>query len=707
MTSLLSPERWDRVIAIFERATELPVDTRAAFLDAECAGDASLRQEVETLLAADADALSDDEIGQALADAATGLSDAAPPVERIGAYRLLSEIGSGGMGSVYRAVRDDDFHQEVAIKIVRGLLGADGLRRFRVERQILASLEHPNIARLLDGGTTGEGLPYLVMELVDGVPLDVYCDTHQLGVRARLELFCTVCDAVSAAHRSLVVHRDLKPSNILVTAVGVPKLLDFGIAKLLTDDDAEMALQTTPSMRVLTPEYASPEQIRHEVITTSSDVYSLGALLYELLSGTRPHVFETRRADEIARIISTRDPRPPSYAATVRSRGRELAGDLDTIVLTALHKEPAQRYSSVHHLAEDLRRYLEGRPVLARPSTLGYRAARFVRRHRAAVATAAVVTILVVGFTIALAQFAARAARERNSAESIATMLVQMFSGSDPRTVRGDTITARELLDQGVERIRRDLRDRPDLQARLLDSVGAIYAGLGLTERAQGVFQQSVTLHESAGAMDSQPAARTMWRLAETLRDKGQLAAAEQIARSAYEMTKRLVGPSNPQVAETLNTLGTIVYARGRREEAESMFLEATQIFRETLGPEHVMVSTGLTNTAKSRRDRGDVVEAERMAREALAIRRRVFGQATAEALSLIASIRIKDGDLDQAEALLREAVAARRASSGNRPHPGLVQGLTELADLLDQRGQGAEAARLREEAAGLTRQLE
>ncbi|TAK93742.1 serine/threonine protein kinase, partial [Patescibacteria group bacterium] len=306
------------------------------------------------------------------------------PLERIGPYRLVSEIGHGGMGTVYLAERDGDFHQRVAIKVVRGLLGADGLRRFRVERQILASLQHPGIAGLLDGGTTPEGMPYLVMEHIEGVRIDDYCDARHLTLAQRVTLFCRVCDAVSAAHRSLVVHRDLKPSNILITADGTPKLLDFGIAKLLTDDDADPLLVTSPSVRALTPEYASPEQIRGLPITTATDVYSLGVLLFELLTGERPHRLGTRTAAELERVICGQEARRPS-AFVEKRLARELEGDLDTIALAALRKESSRRYQSVEQLADDLRRYLDGRPVLARPSTWSYRARRFVQRHRAAV----------------------------------------------------------------------------------------------------------------------------------------------------------------------------------------------------------------------------------------------------------------------------------------------------------------------------------
>lgn len=705
MTEVLPPDRWARVMELFEAASAQPPEHRSAFLDVSCGGDAELRREVASLLVWDTpnNPALDRGVEQALAEAASLVVPQALPIERIGPYRLLSEIGSGGMGTVYLAERDGDFSQRVAIKVVRGLLDAEGLRRFKVERQILASLEHPSIARLLDGGTTPEGLPYLVMELVDGEPIDRYCDTHALAVAQRVALFGRVCDAVSYAHRRLVVHRDLKPSNILVTADGTPKLLDFGIAKLLDDERAEAALVTTPSMRVLTPEYASPEQIRGETITTAADVYSLGVLLFELLTGRRPHVFDSRRPDAIGDAVLAQDaPRPSTVVAPGLGRRRELAGDLDTIVLAALQKEPARRYASVDALAEDLRRYLASEPINARPATWRYRAGRYVRRHRAGAAAAALFVVTVIAFGAALAFSAASANRERRNAERVTSMLIQMFSGSDPRTVRGNSVTARELLDQGAERIRRDLRDEPDMQARLLDALGSVYAGLGLTDSAQTVFRDSMAARQSGGLADSQPAARTMWRLADTLRSRGDFTAAEPLARAAYEMTTRIVGPVNPQTGETLNTLAMVRLGQGATADAEGMFLQATQIFRDTLGPEHPMVALGLQNTARSRLARGDRAGAERLLREALVIQRRIFGVVTAESLAMLARIATADGRLDEAEALLRESLAAARMAFGKAAQPGLQSAILALADALEARGKTAEADVLFREAVAL-----
>ena len=594
---------------------------------------------------------------------------------RIGPYRLLRELGRGGMGTVHLAERDDDFTQQVAIKTVRAFAGAGAGRRFAEERRILATLQHPGIARLIDAGTTAEGLPYLAIELVDGVPIDRYCQARALPIRQRVELFIRVCEAVSYAHRRLVLHRDLKPSNILVTSDGSPKLLDFGIATLADEGDA-------PEPSHLTPEYASPEQRtggtgQNGAMTTATDVYSLGVVLYELLTGRRT-------VDRAA------------------SSAADLRGDLNTVVDKALRHEPGARYASVDHLTEDLRRYLDRRPIAARPATWTYVARRFVSRHRAAVAASLLFAVTVAGFILALGWSSARARHERDAAERVTSMLVEIFSGSDPRTPRGEALTVRALLDRGAESVRRDLGDQPDVQARLLDAVESIYIGLGLPTRDR-VAHDAPAGWSGAGVADSPPAARALGRLAGSLHSRGQLAAAESIARRALDMNRRIFGSRNPQAGDALNTLAQIVYARGRRDEAERLFREVTETFRDALGPKHPMVATGLQNMAMVRRDRGDLADAERLLREAVAIRRWILGQTALDNETLLADIVARQGRLDDAEALLRDAVAVMRRSG----HPRLDVPLGRLAALLRARGRAAEADAVAEEARAAAAQIE
>jgi eukaryotic-like serine/threonine-protein kinase len=407
----VTPERWKKVAAIFEQALELPTTGRAAFLKKNCNRDGELRREVESLLESHASAgsfidepglfFSEDELKDDVAAVAPG--------HLIGAYRVIREIGRGGMGTVYLAERaDQQYEKQVAIKLIKRGMDTDSvLRHFRKERQILAGFDHPNIARLFDGGTTEDGLPYFVMEYVEGLPIDEYCDAHRLGVAERLKLFREVCAAVSYAHRRLVIHRDIKRSNILVTSEGVPKLLDFGIAKILQTDNAAESMLTLTGMRPMTPEYASPEQVRGDPVTAASDVYSLGVVLYELLTGSSPYRLTSHSPREVERAITEQEPTPPSTATPENNRKsvraglafanrKSLRGDIDNIVLMALRKEPGRRYQSVDQFADDIRRYLEARPVLARKDTLVYRAGKFIRRNPVLVGAASVCALLAL-----------------------------------------------------------------------------------------------------------------------------------------------------------------------------------------------------------------------------------------------------------------------------------------------------------------------
>lgn len=404
----MTPTRWQQVKAVLQSALERPAAARGAFLNQACDGDATLRAEVESLLAAS------DEAGEFLNQPA--LEQDLPPGTRLGPWRLAEPLGRGGMGAVYRAVRDDDqYQQEGAIKLVkRGMDTDEVLARFRYERQILAFLNHPNIARILDGGAAPDGRPYLVMELVEGVPITDYCTSHALTVEERIALFRSVCAAVEYAHRNLIVHRDLKPGNILITPSGEPKLLDFGIAKILLPSLPQLRGTTGFGERLLTPDYASPEQVRGQPVSTSTDVYSLGAVLYELLTGKPPHHFEALTPAAIERAVCETEPSRPSAAAPARAA--RLRGDLDTIVLKALNKDAERRYSSVEQFSEDLRRYLEGLPVLARPDTITYRARKFVTRHRAGVAFAALLAFVLAGGAVATAWQARVARWERDRA---------------------------------------------------------------------------------------------------------------------------------------------------------------------------------------------------------------------------------------------------------------------------------------------------
>ena len=512
---------------------------------------------------------------------------------RIGSYRLVKELGRGGMGTVYLAVRSDDsFQKRVALKVLKRGMDTDAIvRRFRNERQILASLDHPYISGLLDGGTTPDGLPYFAMEFVEGQPIDEYCETRRLDTTARLEMFTKICAAVQYAHQNLIIHRDIKPANVLVTADGTPKLLDFGIAKLLNPDlGGQTYAPTAEGPLLMTPEYASPEQVRGEVVTTATDVYSLGVLLYELLTGRRPYQLTSRTPAEIARVVCHSVPERPSTAVT-RTAGvpvqtapqdgpdpqrlrRRLAGDLDTIVLKALSKEPARRYASVDQFSEDIRRHLSGLPVMARKDTFGYRAAKFVGRNRTGVAAAALVLAALVAGIVGTSWQARNARRERARAEQrfedvrqlANTALLEVHDAI--RDLPGSTPARRLLVSKGLEyldRLARDAGDRPDLQRELASAylkVGDVQgrplnANLGDSAGALASYRKAVGIYESLGAATSTDSslrrelALASQRLSEILSATGDTKEALVQARRSLELLQQSTraGASEKSVA--------------------------------------------------------------------------------------------------------------------------------------------------------------
>ena len=563
----MNPERWQRIEEIFRTVVDRPAVDRDNYLTRACDGDEELRLEVLSLLALDT---AEDFIKDPIANAARSFT-ARPKDDltgsRIGPYRVERLIGRGGMGDVYEAERDDQqFRQQVAIKIIKRGMDTEFVReRFLRERQILASLDHPHIARLLDGGATEDGRPYFVMEFVDGEPITNYCRRRDLPIEEKLKLFLDVCSAVQHAHQKLVVHRDLKPSNILVTAEGTPKLLDFGIAKLLTPDPGEAVTRTETSMRMMTPDYASPEQVRGAVITTVTDVYSLGVALYELLTGRRPYQFETYSPLEIERAICDTEAPPPSEAArrqtgTSPKLARQLTGDLDNIVLMAMRKETARRYQSVEQFSEDIRRYLTGLPVVARKDTFTYRAGKFARRNKAGVTMLALLAV----FAVVLAVLAARLARERDRAERRFTEVRKLsntflFDFHDkilevPGTTEARAMVAKTALEY-LDSLGREAVGDPQLEWELAvayQKVGDVQGdpwapNLGLSQEAMQSYQKSLELAERlsrSGANDlkmSRVLAQGYFKLgALQARSGGRLSAAHEVLSRAVAAAEKL-----------------------------------------------------------------------------------------------------------------------------------------------------------------------
>ena len=717
----LTPQQWRRIDALLETALDLPEADREGFLDEACGADVELRAEVAALLAADAASGSvlDTPIVAGgllhLRDASLELSaDPRGPRARIGVYRILRELGHGGMGGVYLAERaDGEFEQQVALKLVRAGLEASGLvRRFRHERQILARLEHPNIARLLDGGVTEDGVPFFVMEHVEGEHITLHCRQQRLSVTERLRLFTAVCDAVAYAHRNLIVHRDLKPSNILVTADGQVKLLDFGIAKLLGAEGSEETEPTRTSL-LLTPEYAAPEQMQGGAITTATDVYALGAVLYELLSGQRAHQFAQRSPAELARVVTEVQPVPPSMAAAATLAGgtrlqRQLRGDLDAIVLKALRKEPQYRYASVDALRADVERYRAGLPVDARRGTIAYRARKYARRHRGALTAAALVVLSLMGGLFATTQQARVAQRESARAREVTNFLVGLFRASEPSEARGRELTALELLDSGVARLERELGDEPELQAEMLTVLGSIYRELATLPRADTLLRRAVQLRERVHGPDSEHVVESLNQLGGLLIVTGDYAAADSVLRRALSIRERVLGPRDTLVAVSLNNLAVARNNLGDDVEAEQLYRRALTIDLRAYDADHLQVATDLSNLGGLLRRKADYVAADSALGAAVAIRRRLLrpnDPKLADALSQLALLRNAQGRSEEAEGLYREVLAVRRTAYG-ATHPDVALALASLASTLSDLGRLEEAKPLQQQAFAIQEQV-
>lgn len=560
---------------LFE-ALELDTERQRQFLDHSCADDADLRAEVDMLLAHQVDTGSD-VMEECAADAARLRLDAAAATKigtRIGAYKVVSEIGHGGMGTVYLAERDDEhYHQQVAIKLINPGLGGEIIRRrFRNEMQILADLNHPNIARLFDGGETAGGVPYLVMEYVNGIPINVYCHEHNLSTEQRLKLFCTVCDAVQYAHQHLVIHRDIKPGNILVTEEGSPKLVDFGIAKLLSGT-ADAGATAMPFM---TPEYASPEQVRGTSVTTATDVYSLGVVLYELLSERLPYRFKSRVPHEVAHAICEQDPERPST-------GKRLHADLDNIVLMAMRKEPERRYGTAHQFAEDIQRHLDGRPVRARHDTFSYRAGKFIRRQKVAVGAAALIAITLLVGIIATAWQArvaraerARSERRFNEVRQLANSFV--FEVHDAVANLPGSTTARSLIVQRglnyLDILAQDAAGDRGLQRELAaayEKLGAVQytptvAHLGDLPGALESHRKAAALREALVASDPsnldyrRELLDSYWYIATLLGVKGDSTRELEMISEQLPMRRQLAAAEKTDFLDRYNLAATHVY---------------------------------------------------------------------------------------------------------------------------------------------------
>ena len=654
--------------------------------------------------------------------------------QRVGPYRIVREVGHGGMGAVYLAERDDgQFEQRVALKLVRNTLSnrAELLVRFVEERRILAVLEHAGIARLLDGGVTDDGSPWFAMEYVDGESLDRFCDARALSLEQRLSLFGAVCEAVQYAHQHLVIHRDLKPSNILVTSDGVVKLLDFGIAKLVDplghpDGDA-----TRTVWQAMTPQYAAPEQVRGEPVSTATDVYALGVVLYELVSGRRPYELRGLTPAEVERSVCEVEPPKPSTTFGVDGKGadtrperarmrattperlrRSLQGDVDAIAMQALRKEPARRYPSAAALLDDVHRLRDGMPVVARTNSAGYRFRKFAGRHRGALAVGAAMLVLLVSGYARERVMRGRAEAETRKAKAVEAYVVGIFDGSDPFSEAarpGEELSARALLDRGARRVGSELAAQPEVEAEMRGVISRVYVSLGVLDKAEAQARESLARRRALHGSNDASVAEAMDLLGVVMQKRSAMPESERLLLEALATRRALLGPNDSATAESLDHLADFYQEKNDFDRALGYANEALESRRRSFGDNSPKYASSLVNLALLYWWKERTSEAEQVLRRALAIETTTLGEnaaATAQTLHNLAQVLETRGQYDQAEVLYRRALASKRKALGNA-HPSVTINLNNLGIMLAvQLERPADGEPLIREALALDRQM-
>jgi len=763
----LEPEYQSRIEQLVQEALGLGENQRDEFLEQQCAGDANLRAEVESLLAfgkdaenfmeapalqvaaevlagedcgterAEDDPASQSQLGHGVASvvykAQAGLAG-----RQIGAYTLVSHIGTGGMGTVWLAERSDGrFERKAAVKFLSlALAGPAGAERFKREGSIVGRLAHPHIAELIDAGVSPEGQPYLILEHVEGERIDEYCDRHRLDVEARVRLFLDALAAVAHAHANLIVHRDLKPSNVLVRNDAQVKLLDFGIAKLLEEEGhaATATLLTQEAGAALTPAYAAPEQVTGGPITTATDVYALGVLLYKLLTGQHPSgpdihshanlvkaIVDTE-PQRLSDVVAPSGPDTEAVKANAANRAntpdklrRALRGDLDTIAAKALKKNAKERYASVAAMAEDLQHYLKHEPIGARPDAFTYRAAKFVRRNRTVVAAAAGLVILLAGFGVMQAMQLRRTTRERDRANRITEFMTNMFKVSNPSEALGNSITAREILDKASKEIDSGLARDPEVQAQMMYVIGDVYGNLGLYSRAEPLLARVVEVQRRVLGPEKLDTLRSESLLGWNLRKEGRYAEAEKLYRETLATQRRVLGPEHPDTLLSMNGLAGVLVRQGRYAEAEKLNRETLELRRRVLGPEHRDTLISMANLVFTLvqqhwfdREAGSLSEAEKLSSEALAIQRRVLGPEHPDTLNSMIYLAMDlalQGRYPEAEKLERDTLAIQQRVLGPE-HADTLLSMDNLVFALIGEGHYAEAEKLQRETVAIQKRV-
>ncbi len=744
----MNSERWQKIGIIFEEALNLKEPERTEFLVDMCGDDSELLEEICSLIEADTN------VPSVLKGQASDAIYIQPKKNYngtvIGNYKIINQIAEGGMGSVFLAERaDGQFEQKVALKIIKpGMNSNEIIKRFQFERQILARLQHPNIARLLDGGLTDENLPYFTMEYVEGDPIDQYCDKNNLSINERLKLFSEVCNAIQYAHQNLVIHRDLKPNNIIIKKDGTVKLLDFGIAKVFTEDDSFAQSELTRTgLYVMTPEYASPEQIKGEAITTSTDIYSLGLILYQLITGEKAYKIKTQSPLELEKIICYTEPVKPSSIIKLLQTKNEikaekisrahktnldkliktLSGDLDNICLMALRKEPERRYSSAEQFQQDIENYLEGRPVSARQNTIYYRTNKFIIRHKIAVISAFAIFLIAASLTtfyfIQLKKERDKAQLEAQKAEEVSNFLKNIFKLSDPYEARGKTITARELLDKGAQKINQELSDQPDVKASMLSLIGSVYQNLGLFDKSDTLLKEALAIRMKLNK-NGMKEAKSLRDLGELYTYKGEYSKADSLLtnalniyninsekednsyawilgdlawvykskgnynkselyyKKAIKLLNRNKNNNNEDLLIMMNNFALELHEEGKYDEAEKMFKETLGLQKEIYGDKpHPEISTTTYNLAELLRDRGKYAEAEKMFKTSLAMDTKLSGPENpdvAYSLQGLASVYKIKGNFDEAQKLFLQVLNMRKKFLGDN-HPDVAYAISNL----------------------------